>query len=116
MLPDKQLIDRVRKIIAITHKNVEEKKMFGGVCFMVNDKMCVGVRRERLMVRFDPSILDEVMEIEGCRPMDFTKKVMKGYAWVDIEALGTKKKLEYWIKLALEYNKLAKPSKKEKGQ
>jgi TfoX/Sxy family transcriptional regulator of competence genes len=116
MLPDKQLIDRVREIIAITHKNVEEKKMFGGVCFMVNDKMCVGVRPERLMVRFDPDVADEVMEKEGCRPMDFTKKVMKGYAWVDIEALGTKKKLEYWIKLALEYNKLAKPSKKQKGQ
>ncbi|MDB5277479.1 MAG: TfoX family protein [Ferruginibacter sp.] len=116
MLPDKQLIDRVREIIAITYKNVEEKKMFGGVCFMVNDKMCVGVRPERLMVRFDPAVADEVMEKEGCRPMDFTKKVMKGYAWVDIEALGTKKKLEYWIKLALEYNKLAKPSKKQKGQ
>jgi TfoX/Sxy family transcriptional regulator of competence genes len=114
MAPNEQLIDRVREIIAVTHKNVEEKKMFGGVCFMVNDKMCVGVRPERLMVRFDPGIADEVMEKEGCRPMDFTKKVMKGYAWVDIEALGTKRKLEYWIKLALDYNESAKPSKKRK--
>jgi TfoX/Sxy family transcriptional regulator of competence genes len=81
---------------------------------MVNDKMCVGVEMERLMVRFDPVKYEEIMEMEGCRPMDFTGRVMKGYAFVDIEALNTKKKLEYWIKLALEYNKFAKPSKKKK--
>ena len=54
------------------------------------------------------------MKMEGCRPMDFTGKIMKGYVFVDIEALNTKKKLEYWIKLALDYNKLAKASKKKK--
>ena len=93
--------------------NVEEKHMFGGSCFMVNDKMCVGVEKERLMVRLDPGLTDEVMEKEGCRPMDFTGKIMKGYVFIDIEALNTKKKLEYWIKLALEYNKIAKASKKD---
>jgi TfoX/Sxy family transcriptional regulator of competence genes len=108
------LADRVREIIAVTHSNVEEKKMFGGICFMVNDKMCVGVRPGKLMVRFDPAIEEEVMEKEGYMPMDFTKKVMKGFAYVDIDALGTKKKLGYWIKLALNYNELAKPSKKKK--
>jgi TfoX/Sxy family transcriptional regulator of competence genes len=102
------LADRVREIIAVTHCNVEEKKMFGGICFMVNDKMCVGVRPERLMVRFDPAMANEVMEREGYMPMDFTNKVMKGFAYVAIEALGTKKKLEYWIKLALDYNHLKK--------
>jgi TfoX/Sxy family transcriptional regulator of competence genes len=81
---------------------------------MVNDKMCVGVEMERLMVRFDPAKYEEIMEMEGCRPMDFTGRVMKGYAFVDIEALNTKKKLAYWIKLALEYNKIAKPAKKKK--
>jgi len=81
---------------------------------MVNNKMCVGVEKERLMVRLDPERYDEVMEKEGCKPMDFTGKVMKGYVFVDIAALSTKKKLEYWIKLALEYNKTAKASKKKK--
>ena len=88
--------------------------MFGGLCFMVNGKMCVGVETSRLMVRFDPAKTDQVMENEGCRPMEFTKKVMRGFAFVDIEALNTKKKLEYWLNLALEYNKLAKSSKKKK--
>jgi TfoX/Sxy family transcriptional regulator of competence genes len=105
---------RTRELIAATHKNVEEKSMFGGLCFMVNDKMCVGVEKERLMVRLNPDVYEEVMEKEGCMPMDFTGRIMKGYVFVDIEALDTKKKLEYWINLALEYNKIAKVSKKKK--
>ena len=113
MAYNEKLADRVREIIALTHKNVEEKRMFGGLCFMVNDKMCVGVEQERLMVRLDPSRYDEVMEKEGCKPMDFTGKVMKGYVFVDIDVLHTRKKLEYWIRLALEYNKIAKASRKK---
>ena len=111
---NEKLADRTREIISLTHKITEEKKMFGGLCFMVNDKMCVGVEKERLMVRFDPVKFDEVMEKEGCKPMDFTGKIMKGYVFVDIEALNTKNKLTYWIKLALDFNKVAKASKKKK--
>lgn len=111
---NERLADRTRALIALTHKNVEEKKMFGGLCFMVNDKMCVGIEQERLMVRLDPSKYEEAMEKEGCTPMDFTGKVMKGYVFVAIDALNTKKKLEYWIRLALEYNAIAKASKKKK--
>jgi TfoX/Sxy family transcriptional regulator of competence genes len=114
MAYNEKLAGSVRALIALTHSNVTEKAMFGGLCFMVNDKMCVGVEKERLMVRLDPLKYDEVMEKEGCRPMDFTGRVMKGYVFVDIEALNTKKKLEYWISLALEYNKIAKLSKKKK--
>lgn len=114
MAYNEKLADRVREIIAIHHKKVTEKKMFGGLCFMVNDKMCVGVEKERLMVRLDPEKQEEVMEKEGAKPMDFTGKVMKGYVFVDIDALNTKKKLDYWMDLALEYNKKAKVSKKKK--
>ena len=88
--------------------------MFGGLCFMVNDKMCVGVEQDRMMVRLDPAKFDEVIEKEGCKPMDFTGKVMKGFVFVDINVLNTKGKLEYWINLALDFNKKAKPSKKKK--
>ncbi len=116
MAYDEKLASRTRELIALTHKNVVEKPMFGGLCFMVNDKMCVGVEKERLMVRLDPLQYDEVMEKEGCRPMDFTGKVMKGYVFVDIDALNTKMKLEYWISLALEYNKIARKSSKKKKQ
>ena len=114
MAYNEKLADRVREIIALTHKNVEEKKMFGGLCFMVNDKMCVGVETERLMVRLDPARYDEAMDKNGVRPMDFTGKVMKGYVFVDIDALKSKKELNYWVGLALEYNRIAKSSKKKK--
>ncbi len=111
---NEKLANRTREIISHTHKNVEEKKMFGGLCFMVNDKMCVGVEQERLMVRLDPVHYDEVMKKEGCAPMDFTGRIMKGYVFVDINALNTARKLEYWIDLALQFNSKAKASKKKK--
>lgn len=113
MAYNENLADRVREIIAATHNITEEKKMFGGLCFMVNDKMCIGVESERLMVRLNPDNYDEVIEKEGCMPMDFTGKIMKGYVFVDTAALATKKKLDYWVQLALAYNAIAKSSKKK---
>lgn len=112
MAYNEKLADMTRELISLTQKKVMEKTMFGGLCFMVNDKMCVGVEKDRLMVRLDPARYDEVMEKEGCKPMDFTGKVMKGFVFVEADVLNTKKKLEYWVKLALEYNKIAKASKK----
>lgn len=113
MAYNEKLADRVRELIAATHSITEEKKMFGGLCFMVDDKMCVGVESERMMVRLDPAITDEVLEKEGCVPMDFTGKIMKGYVFVDADVLQTKKQLNYWIQLALDYNPLAKSSRKK---
>jgi TfoX/Sxy family transcriptional regulator of competence genes len=112
MAYDEPLANRTRELIAATHKRVEEKKMFGGLCFMVNGKMCVGVEKDRMMVRFDPDREDEVLQQEGARPMNFTGKVMRGYAFVNAEALKTKKQLQYWINLALEFNHKAKASRK----
>ncbi len=111
---DEKLADRVRGLISPQNKNTEEKKMFGGLCFMVNDKMCIGVEKERLMVRIDPEIYEEAMTKEGCKPMDFTGKIMKGFVFVDAAAVTTKAKLGYWVALALAYNKIAKPSRKKK--
>jgi TfoX/Sxy family transcriptional regulator of competence genes len=114
MAYNEKLADRVREIISRTHDHVEEKKMFGGLCFMVNDKMCLGVEKERMMVRLDPSVYEEVLEKDGCTPMDFTGKVMKGYVFVDAAVLDTNRKLDYWVQLALDFNKKAKASGKKK--
>lgn len=111
---NKKIADRISELISLKDNITEEKKMFGGLCFMVNDKMCVGVEKERLMVRLDPLKYDEAIKKEGCMPMDFTGRVMKGFVFVDTEVLKTKKQLEYWINLALEFNKIAKVSKKKK--
>jgi TfoX/Sxy family transcriptional regulator of competence genes len=113
MAYNEKLADRTREIIAETHKKVVEKAMFGGLCFMVNDKMCVGIEKDRLMVRLNPDLFDEVIEKEGCQPMDFTGKIMKGFVFVSADSLTTRKKLGYWIGLALDFNKIAKASKKK---
>ncbi len=113
MAYNEKLADRVREVFAATHKNIEEKAMFGGLCFIVNDKMCVGVEKDRMMVRLDPAKYDEAISKEGAMPMDFTGKVMKGFVFVDAAAFNSKRNLSYWIALALEYNKIAKLSKKK---
>ncbi len=111
---NEKLADRVRDYIAQYQENIEEKKMFGGLCFMVNDKMCVGVESERLMVRLHPDLQDEALEQEGAAPMDFTGKPMKGYVFVNIGSLHSNKQLHYWLDHALAYNAIAKASKKKK--
>jgi TfoX/Sxy family transcriptional regulator of competence genes len=112
MAYNEKIADRIREIVALTHDDVEEKKMFGGLCFMVNGKMSMGVVKERMMLRVDPSVADEALEKEGCIPMDFTKKPMKGFLYIEPWALNTRQEMEYWVGLALEYNKIAKASKK----
>jgi len=111
---DEKLADRVREYIARTHDDIEEKKMFGGLCFMVNGKMCVGVEAERLMMRINPAIYEELLEKDGVSPMDFTGKSMKGYIYVDSDVLRTDKQLAPWMDLALDFNRFAKSSKKSK--
>src|SRR5687768_2368120 len=105
---NEKLADRIREIIALTHKNVEEKRMFGGLCFMVNDKMCVCTRKDRIMVRLDPEEYDKMVEREGCEPMNFNGRIMKGYVYVNENVLSTKKQLNHWVQLGLAFNKKAK--------
>jgi TfoX/Sxy family transcriptional regulator of competence genes len=114
MAYNESLADRVREIIAARHSQVEEKRMFGGLCFMVNDKMCVGVRGEGLMVRLNPELHDQILEQEDCEPLDHSGRSMKGFIVVDAEGLRTQSKLLHWVDLALQFNPMAKATKKKK--
>lgn len=110
---DEKMADRVRELIAPASHNVEEKKIFGGLCFMVDDKMCVGVKADNIMLRIDPQLTDAALEEDGCQPMVHGGKTMPGFVFVDNSVLRTKKQLEHWVDRALAYNKLAPPSKKK---
>jgi TfoX/Sxy family transcriptional regulator of competence genes len=110
---NEKLADRIRELIAEKEKNVEEKRMFSGMCFMVNDKMCICLGKGTIMVRLDPGISEQVLEQEGVSPMIMSGKAIKGFVRVNEEALTTKKKLHYWVDLALSYNKFAKSSKEK---
>lgn len=114
MAYNEKLAHRVREIIAAVEINIEEKKMFGGLCFMVNGKMCVGIKEKSIMVRINPDKFDDALEMEGCKPMIHGGKTMKGFLFVDEMVLNTKKKLEYWIRLTLDFNKIVKAGKKKK--
>jgi TfoX/Sxy family transcriptional regulator of competence genes len=105
------LANRIRARFA-TLSNVEEKKMMGGLTFMYNGKMCVGIIKDELMCRIDPEMHETAISRQGCRTMDFTKRPMKGYVMVDETGMATRGDFEYWIGLALDFNQSAKSSKK----
>jgi TfoX/Sxy family transcriptional regulator of competence genes len=88
--------------------------MFGGICFLVDDKMCLGVLKNDLMVRIDAEKQNDYLQETGCRPMDFTKRSMKGFLFISPEGVDMEKDLEKWTNRCLEFNPRAKSSKKSK--
>jgi TfoX/Sxy family transcriptional regulator of competence genes len=115
MAYNEHLADRIRRVFEEKKvHNIEEKKMMGGLTFMVNDKMCIGIVKEELMVRLNPDLHDEAVLKTGARTMDFTAKPMHGYISVNSEGIDKDVDLENWIQLALDFNVLAKASKKKK--
>jgi TfoX/Sxy family transcriptional regulator of competence genes len=112
MAHNEQLADRIRTALENV-QNVEEKKMFSGLTFMVNDKMCISVGPDRIMCRIDPEKHAMLVELNGCRSMTMKGNECIGFVYVDEDVLKTKKQLDYWINLCLEYNPHAKPSKKK---
>lgn len=108
---DERLACRVRDLLAGRGK-VAEKKMMGGLTFMVNGKMCVGVVGNELMARIDPVVYNEALTRKGCREMDFTGKPMRGFVFVGPAGTSRATDLDRWIRLALDFNKKAKASRK----
>jgi TfoX/Sxy family transcriptional regulator of competence genes len=92
----------------------EHKKMFGGVAFMVNGNMSVGITNKGdFMARFDGERHEEVLQWPGAKPMTFGHKSMKGFLFVDAEAVESKAALDKWVKLSLAYvNGLPKKANK----
>jgi TfoX/Sxy family transcriptional regulator of competence genes len=109
---DDALVSRVKAALRRTH-HVEEKKMFGGVTLMVRGKMCVSVGRDRIMCRIDPAIHDAALEHKGCRTVVMKGRQYRGFVHVDAAAVRSKRDLDYWIGLALDYNTKAKPSRRK---
>jgi TfoX/Sxy family transcriptional regulator of competence genes len=114
MAYDFTLANRVREYLS-EFPNIEEKEMMGGLVFMVNDKMCMGIIKDELMCRIDPLIHEREVEKIGVRTMDFTKRPMKGYILIESIAMKSKVEFSYWMTLAMAFNKIAKSSKTKKG-
>lgn len=114
MAYDEHLADRIRQGFAELHTAAEEKRMMGGLCFMVNDKMSAGFVGQTLMARIDPALYEQALNHQGAREMDFTGRPMKGFVFVEAEGIVEDEDLRYWLQLCLDYNPRAKASRKRK--
>jgi TfoX/Sxy family transcriptional regulator of competence genes len=114
MAYDEHLADRIA--IQLEQKKVifQTKKMFGGICFMVDDKMCVGIIGESLMLRIHPDEENSLKKREGVSDMNFTGRPMKGFLYVSPTAIDKDEELTFFLDKALDYNPLAKSSKSKK--
>lgn len=103
------LAERIRTRLA-GHYHLEEKKMMGGLVFMVNNKMCLGIDtdkstgQDRLMVRVGRVQGQELLLKRGSREMDFTGKVLRGFLYIDPEGFDADTDLDFWVAKALEFN------------
>jgi TfoX/Sxy family transcriptional regulator of competence genes len=112
MAYDEKLADRIREALSAL-PDVKEKKMFGSLAFMVDDKMCITAGADRIMCRIDPALHEDLIQSKDCQPVFMKGKEYKGFVHVDADRIKNKKDFNYWIELALDYNKRAKSSKKQ---
>ena len=122
MAYDEFLADRARRILKQKGVYFEEKKMMGGLCFMVDQKMCFGMHIDKktasslFMARVGSDEYENALSKKHCREMNFTGRSMKGYVFVGAEGIDSDKDLESWIQMCLDYNPLAKSSKKKSNK
>ncbi len=114
MAYNENLADKIRQSLAHL-TGVKEKKMFGSLAFMVEGKMCLTAGADRMMCRIDPNLHEEVAGRAGCRPVVMKGREYKGYVYVDNKNLQKKTDFNFWIKLALDFNKKAKASVKKRS-
>lgn len=114
MAYNEYLQERIEFILKERNIRFEAKKMMGGLCFMIDEKMCLGIVNDELMARVGEEKYDELLLKKGARAMDFTKRPMKGFLFVSADGIDFQDDLEYWVDRCLEYNPFAKSSKKKK--
>ena len=108
---DEFLAERIERILQERRVQYHAKKMFGGVCHMVDDKICTGVMRNELLVRIDPVLHEKKLEQPGVSPLD-ADGGMRGFLMIDPENTDMDEDLRYWVDLALEFNPRAKATRK----
>lgn len=112
MAYNKQLANRIREaLIERGISDIEEKKMFRGLCFMVNGKMCLCVSADEMMCRIGPEYT-AALELNGVRGMIRNGKALKDYVYVSLEIIKTKKEFDSWVDKSLAFNKFARATKK----
>jgi hypothetical protein len=96
---DERLAERIRTVLS-TRRDVDERRMFGGIAFMIRGHMGCGIVGSTLMVRVDPDEADGLLQKPHARPMDFTGRPMRGFLFVDPPGITTAAALGAWIRRA----------------
>lgn len=102
MAYDQRLARRLKEVYQ-PHKGVVEKKMFGGLAFMVNGHMSCGVSGDELMVRVGPEQYAKALGRQHAREMDFTGRSLTGFVYVASEGVKTKRQLSQWVNMSLKF-------------
>ena len=99
---DQKLAERVRRILD-SRQGISEKRMFGGLAFMLRDKMCFGVLKDKLVARIGPEQAERMLKKQHVSPMDFTGRPLKGYVYVDSSGIQNETKLRFWLELSISF-------------
>ena len=102
MAYSQELLERIRAVLA-DRGDVIEKKMFGGVAFMVGGRMACGPHGDRLIVRIGNEAAQKYVGRSNVKPMDFTGKVLKSFATIEAEGIRTKAQLRKWVLMAADF-------------
>jgi hypothetical protein len=98
---DEHLADRIRTVVGDTI--VDEKKMFGGIAFLFDGNMAVGVSDEELMVRVGLEAMDAAAAHDGVRPFEMSGRPMKGWILAGGDAIAEEAGLQYWVDVGLDF-------------
>jgi TfoX/Sxy family transcriptional regulator of competence genes len=109
-----RLAERIRGYFK-HRRGVDEKRMFGGLCFMLDGHMCCGIEKDRLMVRVMPDRYDALLKKPHAHKMDFTGKPLKGFLFISQPGYRTAAGLTRWLDEAVECAR-SKPPKKKKAK
>jgi hypothetical protein len=102
MVYDEKLTNRIRKILS-ERKEFVEKKMFGGISFILEGNMCCGVEKNNLVIRVGPMNYEKALEEPHARPMDFTGRPLRGFVYISPEGYKKDEDLEKWVMRAVEF-------------
>ena len=116
MASDPLTLERLQRALQIRKVEYYEKRMFGGVCFMVDDKMCFGTYKSGIMFRVDPELTAQLVAREGVDQMEQGGHSMKGFLLVEPHAYDRDEDMDFWIDLCLAYNPQANVAKKKKAK
>ena len=105
MAYNEHLGERIKRVFDEKKLDYTSKKMFGGLCILILNKMVVGIVKEEMMARIGKDAYDEALTKGGVRKMDFTGREMKGYVFIDQDVIDMDSELEYWIDKSIEFHK-----------